>query len=107
MYDGVTLLDVTGPVEVLHRSGQYETVLVSAHGGQVRTASGVMLAGAVTTAESIDTVVVPGADHLVDGVPEDVLRVTATLAEKAERVASVCSGAFVLAELGMLDGRRA
>jgi transcriptional regulator GlxA family with amidase domain len=109
VYDGVTLLDVSGPLEVLHQARRYETVLVSPYGGEVRTASGLTLAGTILPdqAGQIDTVIVAGADELADGVPDEVLKVTAQLVESADRVASVCSGAFVLAGLGLLDGRRA
>jgi transcriptional regulator GlxA family with amidase domain len=109
VYDGVTLLDVSGPLEVLHQANRYETVLVSPYGGEVRTASGLSLAGTITPdqAGQIHTVIVAGADELVDGVPDELLQVTAELVKSADRVASVCSGAFVLAGLGLLDGRRA
>jgi transcriptional regulator GlxA family with amidase domain len=109
VYDCVTLLDVSGPLEVLHQANRYETVLVSPYGGEVRTASGLTLAGTITPdqAGQIDTVIVAGADELVDGVPDEVLKVTAELVKSADRVASVCTGAFVLAGLGLLDGRRA
>ncbi|MEU8221505.1 GlxA family transcriptional regulator [Kribbella sp. NPDC048915] len=115
VYDGVTLLDVTGPLEVLHQANvvgdapRYETTLVSADGGQVTAASGLVLGGTRRPEDiaEVDTVIVAGADHLVGGVPGEVLSVTAALADRAGCVASVCSGAFVLAALGFLDGRRA
>ncbi|MGW6279245.1 GlxA family transcriptional regulator [Kribbella sp. NPDC055071] len=114
VFEGVTLLDVSGPLEVLHQANRagprYELVLVSPEGGEVRTASGVTLAGTVRAdevREPFDTVVVAGADELVRQVSPELSGAVAVLAERAERVVSVCSGAFVLAALGMLDGRRA
>jgi transcriptional regulator GlxA family with amidase domain len=54
-----------------------------------------------------DTVVVPGIDDLDRPIPNVVLRAIRSAADRGARVASICSGVFVLAATGVLDGFRA
>ncbi|GHC68089.1 GlxA family transcriptional regulator [Streptomyces flavofungini] len=114
-FDGVQLLDVSGPVEVFTTANsygaQYDLRVVSPSGRDVRTSSGVRVGVDGTVAglpRRVDTLVVPGRRDWRRAVADtDLVQLTAALAARATRVTSVCAGAFVLAEAGLLDGRRA
>jgi len=53
------------------------------------------------------TVIVPGVNDLTRPVPDSLLRAIRRAAERSARIASICTGAFVLAATGLLDGLRA
>lgn len=123
-FDGVDLIDVTGPPEVfaLLRREQgdtagYRVVLAAETTAPVTTFAGVRILPDTTFTElgtaPIDTLLVPGrvetdADRRVRAVadPAVVDRVR-ELAPRARRIASVCVGAHLLAGAGLLNGRRA
>ncbi|TSB31818.1 hypothetical protein FNJ62_04340 [Streptomyces benahoarensis] len=113
LFEGVQSLDVTGPVEVFAGAGQadgepYAIRTTSLDGMPVRTSSGLRLTPdcALPDAETPHTLLVPGGKgtHCTDPRLVDWLR---EHARRAERIVSVCSGALLLAEGGLLDGRRA
>ncbi|QUH04820.1 GlxA family transcriptional regulator [Saccharopolyspora erythraea] len=116
VYDGVQLLDVAGPVEVFDGAtratgGGYRVRVLSPGGRTVRAASGVRLgadADLADTALSPDTLVIAGGVGFSDAVGDpEVVGHVRRLAAGARRVASVCTGAFLLAEAGLLRGRSA
>ncbi|MEU5926508.1 GlxA family transcriptional regulator [Streptomyces antimycoticus] len=114
-FDGVQLLDVTGPVEVFttanHYGADYDVRVVSLAGDAVTTSSGLVIGadGAPGTLPSrLGTLLVPGRRDWRSAVADtDLVGLVTRLSVRAKRVASVCAGAFVLAEAGILDGRRA
>lgn len=113
VYDGVSLLDLSGPLDAFRitRPKVYECIVVSSHGGRVRTASGVDIHTSSLRSlaqKPIDTLLVPGA-FLVEDVTRDLalIRWFRKTAPACRRVCSVCNGAFLLAAAGILDGRRA
>lgn len=118
-FPDVEVLDVTGPASVFSAAHElrppghagYQVEVAAARPGTVPTSSGVGLVAETGFAEvkgPVDTLIVPGGIGTVraerDPAMHDLL---GRFAPEVRRVASVCTGSFVLAERGLLAGRRA
>lgn len=120
---GVQLLDVSGPLDVfaeanaqassrLKAAAPYRLQVIASRPGSIRSSSGIRLLADATisensSSEKFDTLLVAGCPNAAE-IPPDarVLDWLRQVAPHLRRYGSVCSGAFVLAAAGLLDGHR-
>jgi transcriptional regulator GlxA family with amidase domain len=122
VYDGIQSLDLTGPLEAFAIANRllrardpvarsaYSVEVIAPAAGIVTASSGLRLVAdrpyrAVRT--RLDTLVVAGGNVQFVMADRPLLRWLASTARRVRRVASVCTGAFLLAEAGLLRGHRA
>jgi transcriptional regulator GlxA family with amidase domain len=126
LYDGMMALDVVGPADVFGLANvlsrrenpsarqEYQVCLVGVRAGAIRTGTGFGITTDLSLQKAnaaFDTLIVPGGHEPGDAEAVLAIRGVKTWllrsARQSRRVASICTGAMILAQLGLLDGRRA
>jgi transcriptional regulator GlxA family with amidase domain len=123
-FPDVQVLDVVGPLEVFGRTTRllresgygsrrpvsaYELEIVAPNAGEVRSSSGLGLVAERTfgkVIDGVDTLLIAGGAGVVPLLDDrSAVAWVCKMAQRVRRIGSVCTGAFLLAEAGLLDGR--
>ncbi|WP_309398884.1 DJ-1/PfpI family protein [Cerasicoccus maritimus] len=109
LFEGFEILDVFGPLEFFGRyPEQFKIVMLGECVGPIQSAQGPTAVADTDLTTHVDILIVPGGQGTRREVNNEAfLAALRTLADNAQYVCSVCTGAGLLAKAGLLNGKRA